>query len=143
MAASLNRVTLIGNLGRAPEVRNTQSGKRIANLNIACTEKWKQDGQEREHTEWIRCVIMNDGLAGVAERFLRKGSRLFVEGKFQTRKWTDQSGSEKYTTEVVIGFDGKLIMLDGPREQGDSGQSYGGSGPADMSDDIPFSPCWE
>ncbi|MCP4394658.1 MAG: single-stranded DNA-binding protein [Alphaproteobacteria bacterium] len=162
MAGSVNKVILVGNLGRDPEVRHTQSGGKIVNLSLATSESWKDknSGERKEKTEWHRVVIFNEGLAGVAERFLKKGSKVYVEGALQTRKWTDQSGQDKYSTEVVLGgFRGELTILDN-RKDGDSyGGGYnngnsssasssvaapsssGGDGwdaPADLDDDIPF-----
>jgi len=135
MSGSLNEVTIIGHLGRDPEVRFSQDGKKIVNMSIACSESWKDkhSGERKEKTEWIRVVIFNDGLAGIAEKYLKKGSRVFLRGKLQTRKWTDQSGVEKYTTEVVLqNFDGKLLMLDGRGDGGarrdDEGEHSGGGG---------------
>ena len=116
MAASLNRVQLIGNVGKDPEIRSTQGGERIANLTVATSESWtdKRSGEKKERTEWHRIAIFNDGLVGVVERFVHKGSRIFVEGQLTTRKWTDQSGQEKYSTEINLGkFNGTLILLDG------------------------------
>ncbi|SMF63908.1 single-strand binding protein [Tistlia consotensis] len=129
MAGSVNKVILVGNLGRDPEVRTMQSGGRVCNLALATSENWrdKQTGERREKTEWHRVVIFNDNLVGVAERFLRKGSKIYVEGQLETRKWQDQSGQERYTTEVVLRpFRGELTMLDG-RGDGDGG-GYGGGG---------------
>jgi single-strand DNA-binding protein len=129
MAGSVNKVILVGNLGRDPEVRNTQDGQKIVQLSVATSETWndRASGERKERTEWHRVVIFNDRIADVAERFLRKGSKIYVEGALQTRKWTDQSGQEKYTTEVVIGrFRGELTMLDGKGEGG--GMSEGGGG---------------
>ncbi|HAK63234.1 MAG TPA: single-stranded DNA-binding protein, partial [Alphaproteobacteria bacterium] len=102
--AGVNKVILIGNLGRDPEIRTTQDGRRIANLNIATSESWKDKstGERREKTEWHRVVIFNDGLAGVAQQYLHKGSKVYIEGQLQTRKWQDQSGQDKYTTEIVL-----------------------------------------
>jgi single-strand DNA-binding protein len=162
MAGSVNKVILIGNLGRDPEIRNLQDGSRVANLSLATSENWrdKASGERRERTEWHRVVIFNDRLVDVVERFLKKGSKIYVEGQLQTRKWTDQSGAEKYTTEVVLQrFRGELTMLDG-RAGGGAGAedegSYGGGGgsgfgggggdrePArgggggDLDDEIPF-----
>ena len=159
MAGSVNKVILIGNLGRDPEVRTFQNGGRIANLSLATSETWrdKASGERKERTEWHRIVILNDKLVEVAERFLKKGSRVFVQGQFRTRKWQDQSGQDRYTTEIVIGgFGGILTMLDGkPAGSGDSGRSasnegtttthYGAHGGQsaggfsdDLDDDIPF-----
>lgn len=126
MAGSVNKVILIGNLGRDPEVRNAQSGDKIVTLNIATSESWKdrQSGERKEKTEWHRVVIFNPNLADIAERYCKKGSKVFVEGALQTRKWTDKDGNEKYTTEVVIGrFKGELGLLDG---RGGGGGSSGG-----------------
>lgn len=127
MAGSVNKVILVGNLGRDPEVRNTQDGQKIVQLSVATSETWndRASGERKERTEWHRVVIFNDRIADVAERFLRKGSKIYVEGALQTRKWTDQSGQEKYTTEVVISrFRGELTMLDGKGEGG--GMAEGG-----------------
>ena len=169
MAGSVNKVILIGNLGRDPEVRHGQDGTKIVNLNIATSETWKDknSGDRKEKTEWHRVVIFNDRVADVAERYLKKGSKVYVEGALQTRKWTDQSGAEKYSTEIVISrFKGELTLLDG-REGGGGGGGYdagptgesdygapraaparapaggggGGGGwepPADLDDEIPF-----
>lgn len=128
MAGSVNKVILIGNLGRDPEVRQTQSGDKVVNLSLATSESWRDraSGERRERTEWHRVVIFNPNLCDVAERFLTKGSKIYVEGQLQTRKWTDQSGQEKYSTEVVLSrFRGELTMLDG---RGDGGGGPGGSG---------------
>ena len=168
MAGSVNKVILIGNLGRDPEVRSTQAGKKIVNLAIATSETWKDrtSGERQEKTEWHRVVIFNERLGEVAERYLRKGAKVYVEGALQTRKWTDQSGVEKYTTEIVLQqFRGELTMLDGraggggeaggyddPGEgsggggygRGGSGGGRGGSGGGsppsrgDLDDEIPF-----
>ncbi len=116
MAGSVNKVILVGNLGRDPEIRSTQDGTRVANLSLATSESWrdKSSGERRERTEWHRVVVFNDRLVDVCERFLKKGSKIYIEGALQTRKWTDQSGAEKYTTEVVLQkFRGELTMLDG------------------------------
>lgn len=135
MAGSVNKVILVGNLGRDPEIRSTQDGTKVANLSVATSESWrdKSSGERREKTEWHRVVIFNERLVDVAERFLKKGSKIYIEGQLQTRKWTDQSGAEKYTTEVVLQrFRGELTMLDGKGEGGggmaDNGGDYGGSG---------------
>lgn len=145
MAGSVNKVILVGNLGRDPEVRHAQDGSKIVQLNLATSESWKdrQSGERKERTEWHRVVIFNPNLAEIAERYLRKGSKVYVEGQLQTRKWTDQSGAEKYTTEVVLSrFKGELTLLDGrsdDREQGGnraSGQSGGWEPPADLDDDL-------
>jgi single-strand DNA-binding protein len=165
MAGSLNKVMLIGNLGRDPEVRNTNSGLKVVNLNLATSESWKDrnTGERQERTEWHRVVIMNDNLADIAERYLKKGSKVFIQGQLQTRKWTDKDGVEKYTTEVMLGRVGaEMVLLDGrggeggggdyaPRGGGDReerapARSGGGAAPAkkgwdsgkDLDDDIPF-----
>lgn len=130
MAGSVNKVILIGNLGKDPEVRSTQDGSKIVNLTLATSETWndRASGERKERTEWHRVVIFNDRVADVAERFLKKGAKIYVEGSLQTRKWTDQQGQERYTTEVVIGrFNGQLTMLDGRQGGGgDMGGGYGG-----------------
>ena len=130
MAGSVNKVILIGNLGRDPEIRSTQDGTRIAHLSVATSETWRDrnSGERRERTEWHRVVIFDDKLAEVAEKYLRKGSRVYLEGQLQTRKWTDQQGIEKYTTEVVLQrFRSQLTMLD-TRADAQAGGDYGGSG---------------
>ena len=116
MAGSVNKVILVGNLGRDPEVRNTQDGRKVVNLSLATSESWRdrQSGERKEKTEWHRVVIFNENLAEVAEKYLRKGAKVFIEGQLQTRKWQDQSGAEKYTTEIVLQrYRGELTMLDG------------------------------
>ncbi|MDP1598820.1 single-stranded DNA-binding protein [Phenylobacterium sp.] len=170
MAGSVNKVILVGNLGADPEIRSLNSGDRVANLRIATSETWrdKSSGERKEKTEWHRVVIFNDNLVKVAEQYLKKGSKVYIEGSIQTRKWTDQSGVEKFSTEIVLQkFRGELTMLDGrgdgERESsggGDYGGGYGGgssgggggfgggqrnqsSGPrenfsADLDDEIPF-----
>jgi single-strand DNA-binding protein len=162
MAGSVNKVILVGNLGKDPEIRRTQDGRPIANLSIATSETWrdKGTGERKEKTEWHRVVIFNEGLCKVAEQYLKKGAKVYIEGQLQTRKWTDQSGAEKYSTEVVLqGFNSNLTMLDG-RGGGsfggdDAGSDFGSSSPSsapprravasggrssnnDMDDDIPF-----
>ena len=161
MSGSVNKVTLLGNLGRDPEVRSTQDGMKIVNLNIATSERWKDrnSGEQRERTEWHRVVIFNENLARIAEQYLRKGSTVYLEGQLQTRKWTDQQGVEKYTTEVVLQrYRGELTLL-GSRSEGASAvPSQGGAdqigmgasgmtsgsvmppmaGSDDLDDDIPF-----
>jgi len=129
MAGSVNKVILVGNLGKDPEVRTTQDGGKIVNLTLATSETWndRASGERKERTEWHRVVIFNDRTADVAERFLKKGAKIYVEGSLQTRKWTDQSGQERYTTEVVIGrFNGALTMLDTRGGGGGGEGSYGG-----------------
>lgn len=127
MAGSINKVILVGNLGKDPEVRATQDGREIANLAIATSESWKDKntGERREKTEWHRVAIFNEGLVRIAKNYLRKGSKVYLEGALQTRKWTDQSGVEKYTTEVVLqGYNGNLTMLDSRGADSGAGQSY-------------------
>ncbi len=156
MAGSVNKVIIIGNLGRDPEVRTFQNGGKVCNLRIATSETWKDNntGERKERTEWHSVAIFQEGLVRIAEQYLRKGSKVYVEGKLQTRKWQDQSGADRYSTEVVLqGFDGVLTMLDsaGGGQQGggsggyDQGSGYGGgqqNPPSrDMDDDldsIPF-----
>ena len=131
MAGSLNKVMIIGNLGADPEVKSFQNGGRIANLRIATSENWKDKatGEKKERTEWHTVVINSDGLVGVAERYLRKGSKVYIEGQLRTRKWQDASGNDRYSTEVsVAGFDGKLVMLDGAKGGGGGGGSSEGWG---------------
>src|SRR5262245_22042789 len=114
MAGSVNKVILIGNLGRDPEVRRTQDGRPVVNSTLATSENWrdKSTGERRERTEWHRVVIFNENLCRIAEQYLKKGSRIYIEGQLQTRKWQDQSGQDKYTTEVVLQFNAQLTMLD-------------------------------
>ena len=135
MAGSVNKVILVGNLGRDPEVRSMQDGRSMVNMSVATSDTWRdrQSGERKERTEWHRVVIFNEKLAEVAQKYIRKGSKIYVEGQLSTRKWTDQSGQERYTTEVVIPrFGGALTMLDG---RGDgSGAAMGGGG-AGMDDD--------
>lgn len=128
MAGSVNKVILIGNLGRDPEIRSTQDGREIANLAIATSESWrdKNTGERREKTEWHRVVIFSEGLVNVVKNYLNKGSKVYIEGALQTRKWTDNSGQERYSTEVVLqGFNGTLTMLDSKGSAG--GQAPAGS----------------
>jgi single-strand DNA-binding protein len=163
MAGSVNKVILVGNLGRDPEIRRTQDGRPIAHLNVATSETWrdKTTGERREKTEWHRVVIFNEGLCRIAEQYLKKGSKIYLEGSLQTRKWQDQQGQDKYTTEVVLqGFNSVLTMLDraggGGAEVGEESSSdFGALGPpqrerkpalvgagadkrGDLDDDIPF-----
>ncbi len=129
MAGSVNKVILVGNLGRDPEIRSTQDGTRIANLNLATSESWRDrvSGERKERTEWHRVVIFNERLVEIAEKYLRKGSKIYIEGALQTRKWTDNAGIDKYSTEVVLQrFRGELTMLDGARDGGRAGA--GGTG---------------
>jgi single-strand DNA-binding protein len=131
MAGSVNKVILIGNLGRDPEVRSFQNGGKVCNLRIATSETWKDrnTGERREKTEWHSVAIFQEGLVRVAEQYLRKGSKVYIEGQLQTRKWQDQSGADRYSTEVVLqGFGGTLVMLDGRSEGGGGGGGYGGGG---------------
>lgn len=161
MAGSVNKVILIGNLGADPEVKSFQNGGRIANLRIATSEQWKDKntGERKERTEWHSVVLNSDGLVGVAERYLRKGSKVYIEGQLRTRKWQDQSGNDRYTTEISVGgMGGVLTMLDGAPGGGggqsggggnfgggqrSGGSSFGGGQSAggyadDLDDDIPF-----
>jgi single-strand DNA-binding protein len=168
MAGSVNKVILVGNLGKDPEIRRTQDGRPIANLSVATSENWrdKTTGERREKTEWHRVVIFNEGLCKIAEQYLKKGAKVYLEGQLQTRKWQDKDGVDKYSTEVVLqGFNSQLTMLDragggggsGDFGSDDSGADFGSSGPAqrrqpataaagagaggkrgDMDDEIPF-----
>jgi len=144
MAGSVNKVIILGNLGAEPEVRTFQNGNKVCNLRIATSETWKDKntGERKERTEWHTVAIFNEGLVRVAEQYLRKGSKVYIEGKLQTRKWQDQSGNDRYSTEVVLqGFDANLTMLDG-RQDGNSQQSDSGyqAPPASdaFDDEIPF-----
>lgn len=152
MAGSVNKVILVGNLGADPEIRSTQDGKEIANLRVATSDSWRDrnTGERREKTEWHRVVIFSDGLVNIAKNYLRKGSKVYLEGALQTRKWQNKEGVDQYSTEVVLqGFNSSLTMLDG-RNEGSSQQSYGepaaprpamaGAGSADaaIDDEIPF-----
>ncbi len=131
MAGSVNKVIIIGNLGRDPEVRSFQNGGKVCNLRIATSETWKDKntGERRERTEWHSVAIFQEGLVRIAEQYLRKGSKVYIEGKLQTRKWQDQSGQDRYTTEIVLqGFDGVMTMLDGRDGGGGGGGGYGGGG---------------
>ncbi|WP_422020250.1 single-stranded DNA-binding protein [Pyruvatibacter mobilis] len=131
MAGSVNKVILVGNLGADPEVRHTQDGRPIVNLRIATSESWRDrsTGERRERTEWHRVVIFSEGLAKIAEQYLRKGSKVYLEGQLQTRKWQDQSGQDRYSTEVVLqGFNATLTMLDGRSGGEGGGGSMGGGG---------------
>ena len=128
MAGSVNKVILVGNLGADPDIRRTQDGRPICNLSVATSESWKDrnSGERRERTEWHRVVIFNEGLCRVAEQYLRKGSKVYLEGQLQTRKWQDQNGQDRYSTEVVLqGFNGNLTMLDN-RGEGGGGGGFGG-----------------
>lgn len=137
MAGSVNKVILVGNLGKDPEVRNTKDGTRIANLTLATSETWndKASGERKEKTEWHRVSIFNDRIVDVVEKYVKKGSKIYVEGSLQTRKWTDQSGVEKYTTEINIGrFNGVLTLLDSKRD-GDAPQPAPRA-PQPVDDDV-------
>ena len=153
MAGSVNKVIIVGNLGRDPDVRTSPNGGKVVNLNIATSESWtdKASGDRKERTEWHRVSIMNENLAKVAEQYLRKGSTVYIEGQLETRKWTDQAGVEKFTTEIVLRpFRGELTLLGGKSEGGrDDGQSQGGQGYGaggygggnarpDLDEEIPF-----
>src|SRR3954465_4303615 len=150
MAGSVNKVILVGNLGKDPEVRRMTSGEPVVNLSLATSESWrdKASGERKEKTEWHRVVIFNKNLADVAEKYLKKGSKVYVEGQLQTRKWTDKDGQEKYSTEVVLqNFRGELTMLDGRGGEGGGGGGGGARGASDapasfqrdeMDDEIPF-----
>ncbi len=152
MAGSVNKVILIGNLGRDPEVRSFQNGGKVCNLRIATSETWKdkQSGERKERTEWHSVAIFSEPLVRVAEQYLKKGSKVYLEGQLETRKWTDQSGAEKYTTEVVLRpYTSTMTMLDGPAggggrgggfdDRGDGGRSEEARGiGADLDDEIPF-----
>ena len=136
MAGSVNKVILVGNVGRDPEVKNMQDGRSMVNMSLATSETWRdrQSGERKERTEWHRVVVFNDKIAEVVQKFVRKGSKLYIEGQLSTRKWTDQSGQERYTTEVVIPrFGGALTMLDG---RGGGGEGGGGGGGGGMDDDY-------
>ena len=141
MAGSINKVILVGNLGADPEIRQTKDGRPIANLSVATGESWKDKntGERREKTEWHRVVIFNEGLAKIAEQYLRKGSKVYLEGQLQTRKWQDQNGQDKYTTEVVLqGYNGNLTMLDSRQGGGDfAGSSVGSIGSGGGGDSLP------
>lgn len=129
MAGSVNKVILVGNVGKDPEIRTTQDGAKLANFTLATSETWndRASGERKERTEWHRVVVFNDRIADVVEKYVKKGAKLYVEGSLQTRKWTDQSGQERYTTEVVITrFKGELTMLDSRSSGGDSGYEGGG-----------------
>ena len=145
MAGSVNKVILVGNLGRDPEIRSTQDGTKIASFSIATSESWKdkQTGERKDRTEWHRIAIFNERLTDLAEKYLRKGSKVYVEGSLQTRKWTDTNNVERYTTEVVISrFRGELTMLDGRNSGGDNtADDQAGALPNhfdELNDDVPF-----
>lgn len=151
MAGSLNRVMLIGNLGADPEVRTFQNGGKVCNLRIATSETWKDKntGERKEKTEWHTVSVFSEGLVRVCEQYLRKGSKVYLEGQLKTRKWQDQNGNDRYSTEVVLqGFSGTLTMLDG-KQEGQGGYSdparqapQGGAPAGGFDDEIPFAPVW-
>ncbi|MEO1796577.1 MAG: single-stranded DNA-binding protein [Pseudomonadota bacterium] len=137
MAGSVNKVIIVGNLGQDPEVRNFQNGGKVCNLSVATSEQWKDrnTGERREKTEWHRVAIFNEGLVRVAEQYLRKGSKVYLEGQLETRKWQDQNGQDRYSTEVVLrNYTGNLTMLDGRSEGGGGNYGGGGGGGGYMSD---------
>lgn len=151
--SGINKVIIVGNLGKDPEVRTFQNGGKVCNFSVATSESWKdkQTGEKKEKTEWHSIAVFNEGLADVCEKYLRKGSKVYVEGKLQTRKWQDQSGNDRYSTEVVLqGFDAKMEMLDGKQGGGQSNndgwggqasneqQGAGGAFDADLDDDVPY-----
>ncbi len=159
MAGSVNKVILIGRLGKDPEVRSTQAGSKIVSFSLATSDQWtdKASGERQERTEWHRVVIFNEQIAGVAERFLAKGGMVHLEGALQTRKWSDNAGVERYSTEVVLArFRGELTLLGDARGNGEetrpaqrrrepamAGAAGGGLGGGDLDDDIPFAACWQ
>lgn len=139
MSGSVNKVILVGSLGADPEIKSFQNGGRIANVRLATNESWKdkQSGEKKSRVEWHSVTIQGDGLVGVAERYLKKGSKVYIEGKLQTRKWQDQSGNDRYTTEIVVGMGGALTMLDGPNGGNTTGNSnQGGSSGGGFADDL-------
>ncbi len=145
MVNSVNKVTLIGNVGRDPEVRSTQDGREIATITLATSDSWKDKstGERREKTEWHKVVIFSEGLVNIVKNYVKKGSKLYIEGSLQTRKWVDNAGAERYTTEVVLqNFNSSLLMLDGRNSGGDSFSSENGSGSnfvaEEIDDEIPF-----
>ena len=146
MAGSVNRVIIIGNLGRDPEIRTFQNGGKVCNLRIATSETWKDrnTGEKKERTEWHSVAIFSEPLANVAEQYLKKGSKVYIEGQLETRKWQDQNGQDKYSTEIALRpFSSTLTMLDGASGGGSSNGNTGGApsgGAPDMGDDIPFAP---
>jgi single-strand DNA-binding protein len=150
MAGSVNKVILVGNLGKDPEVRNTQAGDKIVSFSLATSETWtdKASGERKERTEWHRIVVFNSQIADVAERFLKKGAKVYVEGQLQTRKWADQQGVERYSTEIVLArFKGEMTMLSSGNGGIHQGSPEGGAGGgflprsgSDLDDDIPFAP---
>ena len=153
MAGSVNKVILVGNLGRDPEIRSFQSGGKVVNLRIATSETWKDKatGERKERTEWHSVAIFNEPVGKIAEQYLRKGSKVYIEGQLETRKWQDQAGADKYSTEVVLRpFSGSLTLLDGPSGQADAPRNDAamqapsgfGAGGSPFDDEIPFAPEW-
>jgi single-strand DNA-binding protein len=145
MANSVNKVTLIGNVGRDPEIRSTQDGREIATVTLATSDSWrdKATGERKEKTEWHKVVVFSEGLVNIIKNYVKKGSKLYIEGSLQTRKWVDNAGAERYTTEIVLqNFNSALLMLDGRNSAGDSFSSEGGSGSnfvaEEIDDEIPF-----
>lgn len=144
--ASINKVILVGNVGKDPEIRRTESGKAIASFTLATSESWKDKntGEKKESTEWHRVVVFSDGLSGIVEKYVNKGSKLYIEGQLQTRKWTDKDGVEKYTTEVVLkGFNANITLLDGRSESNSNDYSSGKQNDYErvsrgLDDEIPF-----
>jgi single-strand DNA-binding protein len=162
MAGSLNQVSLIGRVGKDPEVRTTQAGKKIVNFSLATEESWtdKSSGEKKSRVEWHKICCFNEGLGGVIERFVKKGSKIYVQGALATRKWTSQDGADHFSTEIVLqAFNGQMILLDGrgggersenpaPREERQPATTRGTtyappSGGGDLDDDVPFAPCWQ
>ncbi len=140
MAFSVNKVIIVGNVGRDPEIRTTQDGSKVASFSVATTESWRnrESGEKQDKTEWHRVVVFNQNLAEVAEKYVHKGSKIYIEGQLQTRKWQDQTGVEKYTTEIVLSrFRGEMVLFD---NKGDSSISFDGHAPdaSIIDDDIPF-----
>ena len=153
MAGSVNKVIILGNLGADPEIRTFQNGGKVANLRIATSERWKDKntGEQREKSEWHTVAVFSEGLVRVVEQYLKKGSSVYIEGKLQTRKWQDQSGNDRYSTEVVLqGFDSKLVMLGGGERNNEGNRSQGGQqgggapagGAGNLDDEIPFNLEW-
>ena len=149
MAGSVNKVILVGHVGKDPEIRSTQAGKKIASLSVATSERWKDNnsGEWRERTEWHRVICFNDGLSGVVERYIKKGSMVYIEGQLQTRKWQDQQGVDRYSTEVVLkGFNGSLTMLSKAENSGANNtadhsgkqEQVGGDASHGLDDEVPF-----
>lgn len=145
MANSVNKVTLIGNVGRDPEIRSTQDGREIATVTLATSDSWKDkaSGERKEKTEWHKVVVFSEGLVNIIKNYVKKGSKLYIEGSLQTRKWVDNAGAERYTTEIVLqNFNSALLMLDGRNSAGDSFSSENGSGSnfmaEEIDDEIPF-----